>query len=350
VKGYDSNTIIWITLLVGIILNSSVGIATGCFLVAINWFQLGWKKKALVYILTGMTISAILDATYFISDEFLSIPPRPQLLLLIAVRIIPTLIAVFILDQTLVVEHQSTTEKNIHMETFSLLPTVGTATLNILIALGIMVSIRFGIEWITKPDVLSTSNLISDGHQTVYGKLNPWSTQPITDRQIVLCKLSETHPLSPYHCHLTSFSATSDQAGKFSITNVDPGRYFVLYDTGMADFEEGLSFWEGKELEPGIKAWEKEHFDHLYQCGEDLIFILPNEVTDPRRSFYFHRTQYVFNRCGTYFLIAHDIETALSYEDHGQSRLPNDVFIPTVIEVVEDYDTYVEFDVLFSNQ
>jgi hypothetical protein len=89
------------------------------------------------------------------------------------------------------------------------------------------------------------------------GTLHPWTeSTPIAGRRIVLC-LSQGDPRQGY-CQLMERSVTSDAEGHFLIEDVPQGLYFVLYDSGLNDFDQALENWGGKILHFGDREWLAE--------------------------------------------------------------------------------------------
>jgi hypothetical protein len=73
----------------------------------------------------------------------------------------------------------------------------------------------------------------------VTGVVRPVHDAQVVDRHIVLCQwVGKSH--HTYECKLTDYTTTTDEQGRFELTQVEPGEYLIIYDSGLADFNEGL--------------------------------------------------------------------------------------------------------------
>ncbi len=347
-KIFNESHIGWAILIVGFLFSAGAGIAVGLILASFNWSRLGKKRRAFGSLGIGLFSAILLSAV----DRIWKIQnPDPSTLQLIASVIIQgllILLSIAIVEKLLKKDLGQTQSDGTNFETFAMGATAGATLVGVAVIGAIMVAAVFGVELYMAPKVKVTSEFVAGGNQSIIGSIRAWSKEPIANRQLALCQLTEHNPLSPYDCLVTKYTATTDSSGKFQIKEVPAGKYLILYNAGLADFQKGLAIWQGKEIKPGNLQWEVENYDQLFSdCGKDFYLVIPDG--SPSRDFYFYRVQYVFTQCGSYFFLAHDINTAITYkEKEVLARLPNDVFNPIVVEVAPHQDSIVEFDVLYA--
>jgi hypothetical protein len=101
------------------------------------------------------------------------------------------------------------------------------------------------------------------GITMVKGSLAPWGENDVVgNRQIVLCQIIGQVGTTPTDCVLGDKAVTSDTQGAFQSGEISAGQYFILYDTGLSDFQAGLKKWKGKTLELSDIDWITKQY-----CG-----------------------------------------------------------------------------------
>ena len=92
---------------------------------------------------------------------------------------------------------------------------------------------------------------------SILGVFRPWTAEtPVADRRVTLCA-SQGDPRDGL-CTLMETSVTTDRQGRFQLYDVPAGTYFLLYDSGLSDFDEALVEWGGKTLHFGDQEWLSE--------------------------------------------------------------------------------------------
>ena len=169
---------------------------------------------------------------------------------------------------------------------------------------------------------------------SITGTLLSWEDAPIAARKIVLCQKIENGRLFPADCILTGVTAISDDQGKFQYSEVPPGTYFIIYDSGYADFEAGVEQWSGQTLKLGDPEWLLYEFATRDADG-NVGLLFPQVTSKPQAIFDVAYLASVLLIADSPFILAHDLE---------KQSVP---VVPTVLEVSEDHVTHVEFGVYF---
>lgn len=143
----------------------------------------------------------------------------------------------------------------------------------------------------------------------VCGRAEPWGTNsPISGRRLVLCQ-SLGDPREG-NCILMREAVTTDEEGNFDFGQVPCGTYFVLYDSGLSDFDAALVKWGGETLHFGDTAWMESFlgvdFDKAW-----LAFHVPEGVSiSPHDNWLQTYCLATLLAGDSPFIIAHDIEKA----------------------------------------
>lgn len=88
----------------------------------------------------------------------------------------------------------------------------------------------------------------------VSGQLHSWTPDtPIAGRKITLCR--NLKDPAEGECELMKTAVESSVQGRFYIEDVPQGIYYVLYDSGLSDFDDALSKWGGRTLNFGDRDW-----------------------------------------------------------------------------------------------
>ena len=144
---------------------------------------------------------------------------------------------------------------------------------------------------------------------SVRGQLTSWGTQsPIDERHIVLCRIIK-EPKDGL-CDLMTSSAITDDQGGFLIPDVSPGSYFILYDSGLADFDKALEQWGGQTLQFGDMQWLSDFLGVNIET-EPVEFRVPEGIShSPHQGWLTHYCTLTLSVGRSPFIIAHDMERA----------------------------------------
>lgn len=148
---------------------------------------------------------------------------------------------------------------------------------------------------------------------TVQGTLHAWvDGAPIKDRHIVLCR-SQGDPREG-NCDLMNRAVDTDFFGRFEIADVPQGTYFVLYDSGLSDFNEALDRWGGETLHFGSLAWLSD-FLGVDLENEEPTFRIPQGIEISPHDDWLRPYCVVTLLVGNSpFIIAHDLELVKTEE------------------------------------
>ena len=169
----------------------------------------------------------------------------------------------------------------------------------------------------------------------VSGVLVPWDDDtPISGRRIALCQIDGDPEDIPVDCVLMESATTTDEQGRFQVSEVPPGAYFVFYDSGLSDFDAGFERWGGQRIEFGNDEWWDEYLE-----GEEWVDIhLPPGMSLTAKNYdwaiaYMSVTLLMGK---SPFVVAHDIRKAQNYEVDL-----------VIVEVVDGQPIHVEVPVIY---
>jgi len=144
---------------------------------------------------------------------------------------------------------------------------------------------------------------------SVLGVLRPWTAEtPVADRRVTLCR-SLGDPRDG-RCTLMESSITTDRQGRFQIYDVPAGTYFLLYDSGLSDFDTALAKWGGKTLRFGDREWLSE-FLGVDLSGDAFEYRVPEGISlSPHAGWLSTYCLLTLSVGESPFIIAHDMEQA----------------------------------------
>jgi hypothetical protein len=166
------------------------------------------------------------------------------------------------------------------------------------------------------------------------GRLLPWSEGTVVEgRRVVLCR-SLGDPREGI-CRLQKKAVTTDSQGQFQFFGLEEGTYFILYDSGLSDFELAMEHWGGQLLYFGDRVWLKE-FLGVDLDQENLELHVPEGISfSPHGGWLSSYCALTLSVGRSPFIIAHDMEIAR--EEHRLRCL--------VPELVPGQTRWVEFQV-----
>ena len=107
--------------------------------------------------------------------------------------------------------------------------------------------------------------------------LRPWTADtPIAGRHVALCQ-SQGDPRNGL-CELLPHTVDTDHQGRFQFYDVPAGTYFLLYDSGLSDFDEAMARWGGKTLHFGNEEWLSDFLGVDLSQGE-VDYRMPEGIT-----------------------------------------------------------------------
>jgi len=141
------------------------------------------------------------------------------------------------------------------------------------------------------------------------GKLVPWTaTSPIDGRHVLLCQ-SLGDPRQG-NCLLMDSAIESDKYGRFAFYGVEIGTYFIMYDSGLSDFDSAMTQWGGQVLHFGDRVWLSEFLG--VDLNEDEIELrVPDGISlSPHTDWLSSYGVLTLMLGNSPFIIAHDMEKA----------------------------------------
>jgi hypothetical protein len=146
------------------------------------------------------------------------------------------------------------------------------------------------------------------------GRVTPWGSKShVEGRKIVLCKT--TGEAKDGECVLSKTASTTDKAGNFTVSEVQAGNYFLLYDSGLSDFDQALERWGGQRLRFGEADWLSE-FLGVDVNSEPVEFRVPEGIShSPHEGWLIHYCTITLSIGNSPFIVAHDILLAESEQE-----------------------------------
>ncbi len=143
------------------------------------------------------------------------------------------------------------------------------------------------------------------------GRVTPWGSKShVEGRKIVLCQT--TGEAKDGDCVLSKTASTTDITGKFTVFEVQAGNYFLLYDSGLSDFEQAMERWGGQTLRFGEADWLSE-FLGVDVNSEPVEFRVPEGIShSPHEGWLNHYCTITLSIGNSPFIVAHDMLLAES--------------------------------------
>ncbi len=165
----------------------------------------------------------------------------------------------------------------------------------------------------------------------ITGILDPWTEDtPIAGRHLTFCEFSGAE--GSCNCTLMQSSITTDDQGSFEVQDVPSGKYMVMYDSGLSDFDEAMGRWGGTKLRLCDPDWLDEYFG-VYAQGWAKIHVPKDIKLDPGTEMAY--AQFSLGLGDSPFIIAHALGGTFS----GTLELvtvdvkegePNEITVPVV--------------------
>lgn len=171
---------------------------------------------------------------------------------------------------------------------------------------------------------------------SIVGVLRPWTEgTPIEERRIALCR-SLGDPRDGL-CELLPLVAVSDRQGRFHFNDVPEGVYFLLYDSGLSDFDEAMANWAGQTLHFGDQDWLSTFLGVEIEPG-DIDYRMPDGITlSPNVNWLSSYCLLTLLVGESPFIIAHDLQSATHDRELHCA----------IIDVSPGQTTHVDFEVLY---
>jgi hypothetical protein len=191
-----------------------------------------------------------------------------------------------------------------------------TASLLILL-LGVMLSACQPEEQVT-----ITPSPTAEPVSTLIGQLQSTDDQVSTaNRPVILCRVDA----SDGSCVLNPPVLYTNSQGTFTIEALEAGRYYLIYASGLSDFQSAAQTWIGQTLRPGDWPWLRDDFLAL---GTDAAPTLSLPASLHGIDLRFDRAAYALDTLlidKSPFVIAHSI----SIDDEGQAAIePLEIDVP----------------------
>lgn len=344
----------WITLIVSLLMSPVLGTATGFLLATIDWYRMRAYWKASSHLILGIAL-AISNAIvlYIFNNRF----PVPSTWLFVGYITILFLYIFAIVSYLHVTISKDITqfEKTHNVQPASILLAISIAAITSIVMVIVGNRVNYLVALALTPKIKAASTFIPESNYKIVGQIYPWTDEPIQERRLVLCELYEETPLVPYDCKLTNLTTITNKNGEFHFEKVPNGTYLVFYNSGVDDFNREaaetdfyteVERWNGQVIKLGNTSWLLDRKFFNYQ-GEDFIIFSP--AGEKRHRFYYDHVGLTLMAGRSQFIVAHDIEKVISsnYVSEFPPRVPDRVYVPTMIEVVDGHTSQIGFDVLY---
>ena len=170
----------------------------------------------------------------------------------------------------------------------------------------------------------------------VEGQLTAWGeNSPVENRHVVLCRIVDLP--SDGICELMPSAAITDDQGKFALSSVPVGSHFILYDSGLTDFDQALDLWGGETLRFGDMDWLSE-FLGIDLNTEPVEFRVPEGIShSPHEGWLTRYCTLTLSVGNSPFIIAHDMEKAQDTRDLSCLIVEVAPGIPVALEIQAAY-------------
>lgn len=144
---------------------------------------------------------------------------------------------------------------------------------------------------------------------SIIGVLRPWTAgTPIARRRVALCR-SQGDPRDGL-CDLMPGTVETDRQGRFQFYGVPAGTYFLMYDSGLSDFDAAVEEWAGKTLRFGDQEWLSD-FLRVDLSEGAFEYRLPESISlSPNVDWLSTYCLLTLSVGESPFIIAHDLESA----------------------------------------
>jgi len=144
---------------------------------------------------------------------------------------------------------------------------------------------------------------------SIVGVLRPWTEgTPVAGRQVALCR-SQGDPRNGL-CDLMPNTVETDHQGRFQFYGVPAGTYFLMYDSGLSDFDAAMAEWAGKTLHFGDQEWLTD-FLGVDLSEDDFEYRIPEGITfSPSVDWLSTYCLLTLSVGKSPFIIAHDLQSA----------------------------------------
>ena len=105
----------------------------------------------------------------------------------------------------------------------------------------------------------------------IMGNLLPWRDSLVADRQLALCEIIGDQETMPINCLLLEDIAVSDSFGQFQFQDIAPGKYLIIYDSGLSEFDTGIQYFGGEILEIGDIDWILDNYTTDFLLHYDIL-------------------------------------------------------------------------------
>lgn len=132
-------------------------------------------------------------------------------------------------------------------------------------------------------------------------------------------------------------ATNTDDEGHFTISGLPTGTYFILYDSGLSEFDEAMDRWGGEVLRFGDMDWLSEFLDVDLKT-EPVEFRVPEGISrSPHEGWLTHYCTLTLSIGDSPFIVAHDIELAQTERELRCLKVDVTPGKPVFIEVQAAY-------------
>ncbi len=171
---------------------------------------------------------------------------------------------------------------------------------------------------------------------SVTGTVTQWADDTqVANRQLALCKAVSESTTPWMDCVLETSISSTDSDGHFEFYDLEPGVYYIFYESGLGDFDEAMDYWGGRTFSWLDDDWNDEYWNEFVGFSGGWVELhvpegMPEELIT-NSEFRNAYLQYFLLYPPSPFFVAFDVEKSFDMQGFFESHI--------IVEVVEGETT-----------